>query len=201
MSWVSDCDLVSAISNAGAFRVLAGKYPPQFLAEEIENPKQTSKPFGVNLITVSPIFKEQLKAVAELRHPYIVFAGGLPSTDDIKLAKESGAKVFAFAPTLKMGERMVEAGADALIIEGHEAGGHVGPTSTIVLIQKVLYKLKDTPVFVAGGIGTGKMVPTFYSWEPQAQMGTVCAHHEANVNENTKAFLKPDPKMPWFLFY
>ena len=190
MSWVSDSDLVSAISNAGGFGVLAGgNMPPEVLLEEINKTlEKTDKNFAVNLITVTPLFNDQLEVVLGTSVKYIVFAGGLPPTGAIKKAKEKGKKVFVFAPNLRIAQRMIKAGADALIIEGNEAGGHVGPTSTIVLIQEVLFNIKEVPVFVAGGIGTGKMFAhVLLMGAAGVQLGTkFVATHEANVHPKMK---------------
>lgn len=199
MSWISDSELTSAICNAGGFGVLAGgSMPPELLVKEIEKTKELTKHnFGVNLITVSPTFKEQLDAVLKVKPSHVVFAGGLAPVEAIEAAKAVGTKVMAFAPSFKLGQRMVKAGADALIIEGHEAGGHVGPISTIVLIQKILFECPDTPVFVAGGIAKGKMIAHLLMMGAAGvQLGTrFVLTHEANVDDKMKkAFLKANSR-------
>jgi len=190
MSWISDSDLASAVSNAGGFGVVAGgNMPPELLVSEIEETKKkTDKNFAANLITVSPVFQEQLDAVIATGVNYIVFAGGVPSSKNIKQAKEAGVKVIAFAPSLALGKRMIKWGADALIIEGNEAGGHVGPVSTIVLIQEILFNITDVPVFVAGGIGTGRMISNLILMGAAGvQMGTrFVLSEEANVDPKMK---------------
>jgi enoyl-[acyl-carrier protein] reductase II len=161
MSWISDSKLTAAISNAGGFGVLAGgSMPPEMLVEEVKNTRKlTDKNFGINLVTVSPAFNDQLDAVLEINPKYLVFAGGLPSRDAIeKVQKHPETKLMAFAPNHKIAQRLAKLGVDAIIIEGQEAGGHVGNVSTLVLIQKVLFNVTDIPVFVAGGIATGKMI-------------------------------------------
>jgi enoyl-[acyl-carrier protein] reductase II len=161
MTWVSDSNLVAAVSNEGAFGCLAaGNMPKDLLEEEInKTKKQTDKPFGVNIITISPNYKEHLEVVKEKGAPFVIFAGGLPRSSDIKSVKENGSKVLCFAPNESIANRLIKNGVDAIILEGNEAGGHIGPVSLIILIQEVLFKIKDSvPVFVAGGIATGKMM-------------------------------------------
>ena len=190
MSWISDSDLAAGVSNAGGFGVVAGgNMPPELLIEEVKKTNEkTDKNFAVNLITVSQFFQGQLDAVVEYGVKYIVFAGGVPSSKNIKQAKDAGIKVIAFAPSLALGKRMVKWGADALIIEGNEAGGHVGPVSTIVLLQEILFNMKDVPVFVAGGIGTGQMIAhLILMGAAGVQMGTrFVLSEEANVDAGMK---------------
>lgn len=159
MTWISDPRLVAAVSQAGGFASLAaGNSPAGVLRDQIaETRKQTSQPFAVNMVTVAPAYEEQLEAVCKMQLPFIIFAGSFPKQDEIKKAKASGAKVLCFASTLSIARRMVRYGADAIILEGMEAGGHVGHVSLIVLLQQVLFELNDVPVFVAGGIASGKM--------------------------------------------
>ncbi len=158
MSWISEARLVSAISNQGGLGVIAGgNMPPEMLVAEIEKTaSMTDRPFAVNLVTVAPNFKPQLELVAKTNIKYVFLAGGLPGGEQIKLLKEAGKKVICFAPALSLAKRLIKGGADALVIEGSEAGGHVGPVSTTILAQEILLNVTDVPVFVAGGIGTGQ---------------------------------------------
>ncbi len=180
MSWVSERHLVSAISNAGGFGVVAcGSMPPELLAKEIAGTKAlTGKPFGVNLINMHPQLDQLIDVCREQGVSHVVIAGGFPSGATIKRIKDGGAKVMAFAPTLVSGRRMVKLGADALVIEGTEAGGHIGPVSTTVLAQEILPDLRDVPVFVAGGIGRGEAIVAYLELGAAGvQIGTrfVCA--------------------------
>ncbi len=165
MTWVSEPVLVSAISNEGAFGVLAGgNTPPDLLAKGIADTRaRTDKPFGVNLITVAPAFREQVDVVVGEKCPFVFFAGTIPSGKDISRVKAAGLKVICFAPTLPLARRLIQQGIDALVIEGNEAGGHVGPVATSVLAQEFLLNIKEIPVFVAGGIGTGEMIAQYLS--------------------------------------
>jgi enoyl-[acyl-carrier protein] reductase II len=166
MSWVSERNLVSAISNAGGFGVIAcGAMTPELLDAEIAATKAlTAKPFGVNLITMHPQLFDLIAVCARHRVGHVVLAGGIPpkgSVEAIKAGngKEGGAKVICFAPTLALGKKLLRSGADALVIEGMEAGGHIGPVSTSVLAQEILPSLAaDNLVFVAGGIGRGEAI-------------------------------------------
>jgi enoyl-[acyl-carrier protein] reductase II len=160
MTWISNSSFVASICNEGAFGCLAaGNMKPALLDAEIKKTKElTSKPFAVNLITIAPYYREHLKIALENRVPFIVFAGSFPREPEIKMAKESGAKVFSFASTESIARRLIDTGVDALILEGSEAGGHVGHVSLAILIQQVLFKIKEVPIFVAGGIATGALM-------------------------------------------
>jgi enoyl-[acyl-carrier protein] reductase II len=158
MTWISDSRFVSAVSNEGAFGCLAaGNMEPANLDDEIKKTKAlTQKPFAVNLITIAPHYKEHLRTAADNGVPFIIFAGSFPRHPEIKIAKESGARVLSFASTESMAKRQIDMGVDALILEGSEAGGHVGHVSLGILLQQVLFKIDEVPIFVAGGIATGK---------------------------------------------
>ena len=180
MSWVSERRLVSAISNAGGFGVLAcGSMPPDLLAAEIAATRAlTAKPFGVNLINMHPDLDRLIDVCREQRVTHVVVAGGFPSGAAIKRIKDGGARALAFAPTLVSGKRLVKQGIDALVIEGTEAGGHIGPVSTTVLAQEILPDLREVPVFVAGGIGRGEAILSYLEQGAAGvQIGTrfVCA--------------------------
>ena len=180
MSWVSERHLVAALSNAGAFGVIAcGAMEPDRLAQEIAGTQAlTDRPFGVNLITMHPRLDQLVEACLEAKVGHIVFAGGIPPGAAIKRAKEGGAKVVCFAPALALAKKLVRSGADALVIEGSEAGGHIGPVSLNVLAQEILPHIREVPVFVAGGIGRGEAILSYLEMGAAgAQLGTrfVCA--------------------------
>ncbi|BAI70753.1 enoyl-[acyl carrier protein] reductase II [Azospirillum sp. B510] len=180
MSWVSERHLVSAISNAGGFGVLAcGSMAPDQLAVEIAATRAlTAKPFGVNLINMHPALDRLIDVCREQGVGHVVVAGGLPSGATLRRIKDGGAKAMGFAPTLVAGRRLVKHGVDALVIEGTEAGGHIGPVSTTVLAQEILPDLREVPVFVAGGIGRGEAILSYLELGAAGvQIGTrfVCA--------------------------
>ncbi len=196
MSWVSERNLVAAISNAGGFGVIAcGGMNTEQLAAEIEATRAlTDKPFGVNLITLHPDLMDLIGVCGAHNVTHVVLAGGVPSGAAIAAIKEFGAKIMCFAPTAVMGKKLVRSGADAIVIEGSEAGGHIGPVSTSVLAQEILPVLKDlVPVFVAGGIGRGEMVASFLEQGASGvQLGTrFVASVECVAHENfKKAFIR-----------
>ncbi len=160
MTWVSDPKLVTAVGKAGGFGLLAGgNAPVEILKEQIETTAAMSdRPFGVNIITLAPVYKDQLDMICDLGCRYIVFAGGIPKKREIEQAKSSGAKVICFAPTGPLAMQLVDRGADALMLEGSEAGGHIGPVALSVLLQQILFEVDTVPIFIAGGIATGRMM-------------------------------------------
>ncbi len=194
MSWVSEHQLVSSISNAGGFGVLAcGAMEPSMLAVEIKATQAlTSKPFGVNLITMHSKLTELIDVCLQLKVKYIVLAGGIPSGLAIKQIKQGDAKVLAFAPALVLAKRLIKMGVDALVIEGSEAGGHIGPVSLTVLAQEILPVIHEIPVFVAGGLGRGDAIVSYLELGASgAQLGTMfAASKECLAHENfKKAFI------------
>jgi len=160
MTWISDYKLVKAVSDNGAFPVLAaGNMPTDIFEAEVDRCiSSVKKPFAVNLITIAPSFNDHLEMIKSKEVGFVVFAGGFPKEVDIRSMKKSGKKVMAFASTESIALNMIRNGVDALILEGNEAGGHIGYVSLIVLLQQVLFKIKDFPIFVAGGIASGKMI-------------------------------------------
>jgi enoyl-[acyl-carrier protein] reductase II len=180
MTWISTSGLVQAVADAGAFGVLAARnMPADILEQEVRTLQGSGCNFAVNLITIAPNYLAHLEKVASWRVPYIVFAGSFPRQDEVRIAKASGAKVLCFASNDSIAERMIAYGADALILEGSEAGGHIGHVSTIVLVQQVLFHYPQVPVFVAGGIATGKMIAhLLLMGAAGVQMGTIFAMAE-----------------------
>ncbi|MXP61737.1 2-nitropropane dioxygenase [Roseomonas sp. M0104] len=195
MSWVSERNLVAALSNAGAFGVIAcGAMTPERLAEEIAATQAlTDKPFGVNLITMHPQLAALVDVCLAARVGHIVFAGGIPPTPAIRQAKEGGAQVICFAPAVALAKKLVRSGADALVIEGSEAGGHIGPVSLNVLAQEILPQVRDVPVFVAGGIGRGEAILSYLEMGAAGvQLGTrfVCATECVAHPDFKRAFIR-----------
>lgn len=199
MSWVSERNLVAALSNAGAFGVIAcSSMPTELLDKEIKATRElTQKPFGVNLILMHPALDQLVETCISNKVTHVVLAGGMPKAPTINRLKEGGAKVIAFAPTPAIGKKLVRMGVDALIIEGTEAGGHIGPVSTSVLAQEILPVIHDVPVFVAGGIGRGEAMVSYLEMGASGvQLGTrfVCAK-ESIAHENfKKAFINANAR-------
>ncbi|MCA3255632.1 MAG: nitronate monooxygenase [Alphaproteobacteria bacterium] len=213
MTWVSERHLVSAISNAGGFGVIAcGAMPPEMLAGEIAATQAlTDKPFGVNLITLHPQMMDLIQVCAEAKVSHVVLAGGLPSGAAIEAIKSAGMKLMCFAPALALAKKLVRSGVDALVIEGSEAGGHIGPVSTSVLAQEILPALAhEVPVFVAGGIGRGSAIAAYLEMGAAGvQLGTrfVCATESVAHPNFKRAFIRAaardaiasvqlDPRLP-----
>ena len=213
MSWISERHLVSAISNAGGFGVIAcGAMSPELLDGEIAGTKGlTQKPFGVNLITMHPQLEALIDVCARHEVSHVVLAGGLPPGGAIERIKGNGAKLIVFTPALALAKKLMRSGADALVIEGMEAGGHIGPVSTSVLCQEILpHVSEEIPVFVAGGIGRGEAIAAYLEMGAVGvQLGTrfVCSHECIAHPNFKKAFLRAsareavasvqiDPRLP-----
>ena len=213
MSWISERNLVSAMSNAGGFGVIAcGAMTPELLDAEIAATKaMTAKPFGVNLITMHPQLMDLIAVCAKHGVSHIVLAGGLPPPGSLEAVKAMGAKLICFAPALALAKKLIRSGVDAIVIEGMEAGGHIGPVSTSVLAQEILPEVaNEVPVFVAGGIGRGEMIASYLEQGAAGvQIGTrlVCATECIAHPAFKKAFIRApareavasvqiDPRLP-----
>ncbi|WP_157216517.1 NAD(P)H-dependent flavin oxidoreductase [Flavisphingomonas formosensis] len=213
MSWVSERNLVAAISNAGGFGVIAcGAMTPALLDAEIAGTKAlTTRPFGVNLITMHPDLMELIDICGRHGVGHVVLAGGLPPAGSLERIKATGAKLICFAPALALAKKLIRSGVDALVIEGMEAGGHIGPVSTSVLAQEMLPEIaRQLPVFVAGGIGRGEAIAAYLEMGAAGvQLGTrfVCATESIAHPNFKKAFIRAsardaiasvqiDPRLP-----
>jgi enoyl-[acyl-carrier protein] reductase II len=161
MTWISNPELVSRMSNLGAFGCLAaGNMPPEQWAAYVDETRRLcDRPFAGNVITIAPNYLPHLEILCEKKVSHIIFAGSIPRQSEVRMAKDSGARVICFASTDTIAKRMIDYGADALILEGSEAGGHIGHVSTVVLLQEILFQFADAlPIFVAGGIADGRMI-------------------------------------------
>ena len=199
MSWLSERNLVSAISNAGGFGVIAcGAMTPDILASEVAATQaMTDKPFGVNLITMHPDLDQLIDVCIDAGISHVVLAGGLPTGASIAKLKEAGVKAICFAPALALAKRLIRNGADALVIEGAEAGGHIGPVATSVLAQEILPHIADVPVFVAGGISRGEAMVSYLEMGASGcQLGTgfVCATESIAHPDFKKAFIRANAR-------
>jgi len=167
---------------------------PDLLSAEISATRAlTDRPFGVNLITMHPDLEALVDVCGDHRVGHIVLAGGLPAAQTIRRARARGARVLGFAPALAIARKLVRMGADGIIAEGMEAGGHVGPVSTSVLAQEILPVLDEVPVFIAGGIGRGDAIAAYLRMGAAGvQLGTrfVCATESIAHANFKKAFLR-----------
>lgn len=213
MSWVSERHLVSAMSNAGGFGLIAcGAMTPALLDAEIAATRAlTDRPFGVNLITMHPQLMDLIAVCQRHTVSHIVLAGGLPPAGSIDAIKSGGAKLLCFAPALSLAKKLIRSGVDALVVEGMEAGGHIGPVSTSVLAQEILPEVAgQIPVFVAGGIGRGEAIAAYLEMGAAGvQLGTrfACATESIAHANFKKAFFRAsardavasvqiDPRLP-----
>jgi enoyl-[acyl-carrier protein] reductase II len=200
MSWVSERHLVSAMSNAGGFGLIAcGAMTPELLDNEIaETKKLTAKPFGVNLITMHPMLFDLIEVCSKHQVGHVVLAGGLPPTGSLDAIKANGAKLICFAPALALAKKLIRSGVDALVVEGMEAGGHIGPVSTSVLAQEILPEVAEqVPVFVAGGIGRGEAIAGYLDMGAAGvQLGTrfACASESIAHPNFKKAFFRANAR-------
>jgi enoyl-[acyl-carrier protein] reductase II len=195
MTWLSECKLVAAISNAGGFGVIAcGSMTTDLLRAEIQATQVlTKKPFGVNLIVMHPDLDALIEVCGEEGVGCVVLAGGIPPRKAMRRVKELGATLIALTPALGIAKKLIRDGADALVIEGTEAGGHIGPVSTSVLAQEILPNVREVPVFVAGGIGRGEAILSYLEMGAAGcQLGTrfVCAEESVAHPDFKKAFFK-----------
>jgi enoyl-[acyl-carrier protein] reductase II len=199
MTWVSERNLVAAISDGGGFGVLAsGSMPPEILRTEIQATKTlTDQPFGVNLIVMHPQLEQLAQVCIDEKVGIVVLAGGTPPAATIKLLKDGGARVIGFAPTVAMAKKLIRNGIDALVIEGMEAGGHIGAVSTAVLAQEILPVIQEVPVFIAGGIGRGEAIASFLEMGAAGvQLGTrfVCASESVAHEKFKTAFIRANAR-------
>lgn len=199
MTWVSESNLVSAISNAGGLGVIAaGSMDNNQLQNEIlSTRKKTRQPFGVNLILLHPQIEELIDICIKNKVDLVVFAGGFPKRRQVQKLREKGIKSMCFATTLSIARKMIDNGIEGLILEGNEAGGHIGPVSINVLVQEILPQFSEIPIFVAGGIGRGEIFLKYLELGAAGcQIGTrfVCSE-ESMAHENfKKIFIKSEAR-------
>ncbi len=178
--------------------IACGAMGPALLEAEIAGTKAlTEKPFGVNLITMHPQLDDLVQVCIRAGVTHIVLAGGIPPGPAVRAVKDSGARLICFAPALVLAKRFIKSGADALVIEGSEAGGHIGPVSLTVLAQEILPHIRDVPVFVAGGIGRGEAILSYLEMGAAgAQLGTrFAASTDSIAHDNFKrAFLRANAR-------
>lgn len=189
MAWISDAKLAAAVSNAGGAGIIScGGRTTEYVREEIRKAKQlTDKPFGVNVMLMAPNKDEIVDVICEEKPAFVTLGAGNPVPYFAKL-KEAGIKVIPVIPNVKLAKRVAAAGADAMVAEGMEAGGHIGVLTTMALMTQVIPEIKDIPVVMAGGFGDGRgLAAAMLMGAGGVQMGTrFLVAKECSVHENMK---------------
>ena len=188
MAWVAECHLAAAVSNAGGLGLIAaGGAPAEWVREQIrETKKLTDKPFGVNIMLMNPESEKVAKVIVEEGVKVVTTGAGSPEKYMADW-KAAGVKVIPVVASVALAKRMERCGADAVVAEGTEAGGHIGELTTMVLVPQVVDAV-NIPVIAAGGIADGRgMAAAFMLGAKGIQMGTVFeASKESVIHENYK---------------
>ena len=188
MAWVATSELAAAVSNAGGLGIIgAGQMPSDILRSEIKKAKTlTQKPFGVNIMLRSPFVKEVMQVVMEEKVKVITTGAGNP-VEYVPALKEIGIKVVPVVASVALAARLVRSGADALIAEGNESGGHIGTVNTMCLVPQVVGAV-NVPVIAAGGVSDARGAAAVFCLGAEGvQMGTrFVATHECKAHDNYK---------------
>ena len=188
MAWIADAELASAVSNAGALGVIAAGYAPgEWIREEIQKTRKlTEKPFGLNIMLLNPNADEIARIAVDEGVKVVITGAGNPGKY-VEMWKENNILVFPVIPSVALAVRMERAGADAVIAEGGEAGGHVGELTTMTLIPQVVDAV-NIPVLAAGGIADGRGLAAAWMLGASGfQIGTrFLVAYECNVHKNYK---------------
>ena len=188
MAWVAEHNLVSAVSNAGGLGVIAaGGAPVEYVRDEIRKTRElTDKPFGVNIMMLSPSAEEIAYMVAEEK-VNVVTTGAGNSEKYFEMWKEKGIKIIPVVASVALAKRVAKRGVDAVIAEGCESGGHIGSSTTMTLVPQVVDAI-DIPVIAAGGIGDGRgMAAAFMLGATAVQIGTrFLVADECIIHDNYK---------------
>ena len=188
MAWVAEYHLAAGVSNAGGLGLIgAASAPAEWVREQIRSARKlTDRPFGVNIMLMSPYADEVAKVIVE-EGVKVVTTGAGSSEKYMQMWKEAGVKVIPVVASTALARRMERCGADAVVAEGCEAGGHIGENTTMVLVPQIVDAVK-IPVIAAGGIADGRgMAAAFMLGAKAVQLGTVfVTTEESQVHENYK---------------
>lgn len=188
MAWVAEYHLAAAVSNAGGLGLIgAASAPADWVRDQIRKAKElTKRPFGVNIMLMSPYADEVAKVIVEEGVKVVTTGAGNPEKY-MKMWKEAGVKVIPVVASVALAKRMERCGADALVAEGCEAGGHIGESTTMVLVPQIVDAV-SIPVIAAGGIADGRgIAAAFMLGAKGVQMGThFVVTDESQVHENYK---------------
>ncbi len=188
MAWISDSSLAAAVSEAGGLGIIAaGNAPADFVRDEIRKTKEkTNKPFGVNIMLLSPFVDEVVKVICEEKVAVVTTGAGNPAKY-VEDFNNAGIKLIPVIPSVALAKKMEKIGATAVIAEGCESGGHIGKTTTMALVPQVVDAV-DIPVIGAGGVGDGRgMAAMFMLGSKGVQIGTrFLVANECTIHENYK---------------
>lgn len=188
MAWIADASLAAAVSEAGGLGIITGTAPIEWIREEIKKVKSmTNKPFGVNVMLMSPHADEVAKLICDEKVPVVTTGAGSPGKY-MEMWKENGVKVIPVVASVALAKRMEKLGADAVVAEGTESGGHIGQLTTMTLVPQVVDAV-EIPVVAAGGIGDGRgYAASFMLGAEGVQIGTrFLVAKECTVHDNYKA--------------
>ena len=195
MAWTSDANLAAAVSNAGGAGIIgSGGRTVEWTRDEVRKAKGlTDKPFGVNVMLMAPNITEIIEMLCEEKVAFVTLGAGNP-VPHIATFHAAGIKVIPVVPSVKLAKRIEVAGADAMVVEGMEAGGHIGKQTTMALMENVLPAVQSIPVLVAGGISDGRaLAAALLMGAEGVQMGsrflltTECPAHPAAKEAIVKA--------------
>ncbi len=188
MAWVAEYHLAAAVSNAGGLGIIgAGSAPGEVVREQIKKAKElTDKPFGVNVMLMNPNADEVAQVIVEEGIKVVTTGAGNPAKY-MQMWKDAGIKVIPVVASVALAKLMERAGADAVVAEGMEAGGHIGSATTMTMVPQIVDAV-DIPVIAAGGIGDGRgFAAAMMLGAEGVQMGTrFCVATEAITHANYK---------------